>query len=109
MFLLQKFVDDDTSSKRQNKALQYDIDEDESMKSDSEENIDEDSDEAANKQEGYGSRKEKAGKKLSEVKESSGKKKSNTGSGHKSGPPNKIIKNLEKSINQDSRGKRKPQ
>jgi hypothetical protein len=109
MFLLQKFVDDDTSSKRQNKALQYDIDEDESMKSDSEENIDEDSDEAANKQEGYGCGKEKAGMKLSEVKESSGKKKSNTGSGHKSGPPNKIIKNLEKSINQDSRGKRKPQ
>jgi hypothetical protein len=96
LFLLQKFVDDDTSSRRQNKALQYDTDEDESMKSDSEENIDEDSDEAADKQEGYGSRKEKAGKKLSKVKESSGKKKSNTGSGHKSGPPNKIIKNLVK-------------
>ena len=56
------------------------------------------SDEAADKQEGYGSRKEKAGKKLSEVKESSGKKKSNTGSGHKSGPPNKIIKNLVKKV-----------
>jgi hypothetical protein len=39
-----------------------------------------------------------AGKKLSEVKESSGKKKSNTGSGHKSGPPNKIIKNLVKKV-----------
>ena len=50
----------------------------------------------ANKQERYGSGKEKAGKKLSEVKESSSKKKSNTGSGHKSGPPNKIIKNMEK-------------
>jgi protein DEK len=56
------------------------------------------SDEAADKQEGYGSGKEKAGKKLSEVKESSGKKKSNTGSGHKSGPPNKIIKNLVKKV-----------
>jgi hypothetical protein len=98
LFLLQKFVDDDTSSKRQNKALQYDTDEDESMKSDSEENIDEDSDEVADKQEGYGSRKEKAGKKLSEVKESPGKKKSNIGSGHKSGPPNKIIKNLVKKV-----------
>jgi hypothetical protein len=99
LFLLQKFVDDGTSSKRQNKALQYDTDEDESMKSDSEENIDEDSDEAADKQEGdYGSGKEKAGKKLSEVKESSGKKKSNTGSGHKSGPPSKIIKNLVKKV-----------
>jgi len=95
----KKFVDDGTSSKRQNKALQYDTEEDESMKSDSEENIDEDSDEAADKQEvDYGSGKEKAGKKLSEVKESSGKKKSNTGSGHKSGPPNKIIKNLVKKV-----------
>lgn len=95
LFLLQKFVDDSTSGKRQKKALHYDTDEDEdeSMKSDSEENRDEDSDEAADKQEGdYGSGKEKAGKKSSVVKESSGKKKANTGSGHNSGPPKKIMK-----------------
>ena len=49
------------------------------MKSDSEENRDEDSDEAADKQEGdYGSGKEKSGKKLPKVKESSGKKKADT-------------------------------
>lgn len=99
--MLQKFVDDSTSSKRQKKALQYDTDEDEdeSMKSDSEENRDEDSDEAADKQEGdYGSGKEKAGKKLSKVKESSGKKKADTGSGHKSGPPKKIIKSPVKKV-----------
>jgi len=101
LFLLQKFVDDSTSSKRQKKALQYDTDEDEdeSMKSDSEENRDEDLDEAADKQEGgYGSEKEKSGKKLPKVKESSGKKKADTGSGHKSGPPKKIIKSPVKKV-----------
>lgn len=99
LFLLQKFGDDSTSSKRQKKALQYDTDEDEDefMKSDSEENRDEDSDEA-DKQGDYRSGKEKAGKKLSKVKESSGKKKADTGSGHKSGPPKKIIKSPVKKV-----------
>jgi len=68
------------------------------MKSDSEENRDEDSDEAGDKQEGdYVSGKEKAGK-FSEVKESSGKKKANTGSGHQSGPPKKIIRSPVKKV-----------
>ncbi|WVZ59779.1 hypothetical protein U9M48_009878 [Paspalum notatum var. saurae] len=95
----KKFGDDSTSGKRQKKALKYDTDEDddESMKSDSE-NRDEDADKAADEQEDdYDSGKEKA-RKFLEVKESSGKTKKNTGSGHKSGPPKTISKNPIKKI-----------
>ncbi|CAN6323355.1 unnamed protein product [Urochloa humidicola] len=81
----KKFGNDSTSGKRRKKALMYDTDEDEdeSVKSDSESDEQEDD---------YNSGKEKARKKFSEVKESSGKKKTDRGSGHKTGPPKTISK-----------------
>ncbi|KAL6637329.1 hypothetical protein ACP70R_024901 [Stipagrostis hirtigluma subsp. patula] len=86
----KKFGDDTAAGKRRKKSLKYDTDEeedDESMKSDSEENKHEDTDEAADEQEDdYDSGKEKASKRSSEIKESSGKRKIDTGSSHKTGP-----------------------
>ncbi|CAL4917821.1 unnamed protein product [Urochloa decumbens] len=81
----KKFGNDSTSGKRRKKALMYDTDEDEdeSMKSDSE---------ADEQEDDYDSGKETARKKFSEVKESSGKKKTDRGSGHKKGPPKTISK-----------------
>jgi protein DEK len=86
-----------TSAKRPKKALELNSDEDEddyeSTKSDSEESKDEDSDIGADGQEDhYDSGKEKAGKMSSKVKESSGRKKTDTGSGHKTGTPRTISK-----------------
>jgi protein DEK len=94
--MLQKFGDL-TSAKRPKKALELNSDEDEddyeSTKSDSEESKDEDSDIGADGQEDhYDSGKEKAGKMSSKVKESSGKKKTGTGSGYKTGTPRTISK-----------------
>ncbi|PAN46240.1 hypothetical protein PAHAL_9G172400 [Panicum hallii] len=89
----KKFGNDSTSGKRRKKALKYDTDEDEdgdeSMKSDSEENRDEDAEE---QEDDYDSGKEKARKKFPKVKESSGKKKTDIGSGHKTGHPKTISK-----------------
>ncbi|RLN40475.1 protein DEK-like [Panicum miliaceum] len=89
----KKFGNDSTSGKRRKKALKYDTDEDEdgdeSMKSDSEENRDEDAEE---QEDDYDSGKEKARKKFPKVKESSSKKKTDTGSGHKTGHPKTISK-----------------
>lgn len=87
LLLLQKFGDDSASGKRRKKALKYDTDEDEdgddSMKSDSE---------ADEQEDDYDSGKEKARKKFSEVKESSGKKNTDRGSGRKTGPQKTISK-----------------
>ncbi|XP_062211758.1 DEK domain-containing chromatin-associated protein 4-like [Phragmites australis] len=107
----KKFGDDTTSGKRQKKALKYDTDEDEdedeSMKSDSEENKDEAADE---QEDDYDSGKEKASKKSSEVKESSGKKKTDTGSGNKTGPPRTISKSpLKKSSSKISKEEESPE
>lgn len=95
----KKFGDDSSSGKGQKKGLKYDTeeDDDESMRSDSE-NRDEDAEKAADEQEDdYDSGKEKA-RKFLEVKESSGKKKTNTGSAHKSGPPKAVSKSPVKKV-----------
>ena len=93
LLFLQKFGNDSSSGKRQKKALKYDTDEDEdgdeSMKSDSEENRDEDAEE---QEDDYDSGKEKARKKFPKVQESSSKKKTDRGSGYKTGHPKTISK-----------------
>ncbi|XP_047084367.1 DEK domain-containing chromatin-associated protein 2-like [Lolium rigidum] len=85
----KKFGDDVSRSKRRKQALEYDSDEDmenedQPMKSDSEEDADEAPDE---QEDGYESAEEKASKKSSDIKDSSGKKKAAVGSIHTSGPP----------------------
>jgi len=86
---MKKFGNDSTSGKRRKKALKYDTDDDDSMKSDSEENRDEDAEEH---EDDYDSGKEKAGKKFPKVQESSSKKKTDRGSGYKTGHPKTISK-----------------
>jgi hypothetical protein len=98
LWLLQKFGDL-TSARRPTKAFELNSDEDEddyeTMKSDSEENKDEYPDVGADEQENdYDSGKEKAGKMSSKVKESSGRKKTDRGSSHKTGTPRTISKCL---------------
>jgi protein DEK len=96
LWLLQKFSDL-TSARRPTKAFELNSDEDdyETMKFDSEENKDEYPDVGADEQENnYDSGKEKAGKMSSKVKESSGRKKTDRGSGHKTGTPRTISKCL---------------
>ncbi|GJM95880.1 hypothetical protein PR202_ga12664 [Eleusine coracana subsp. coracana] len=103
-----------TSAKRPKPALSLNSDEDDddygSMKSDSEENKDEDPDVGADEQEDeYDYGKEKARKKSSEVKESSGRKKTNRGSGHKTGTPRTISKSpMRKSSTEISKEQESP-
>ncbi|GJN24118.1 hypothetical protein PR202_gb11838 [Eleusine coracana subsp. coracana] len=110
----KRFGDALTSAKRPKPVLSLNSDEDdddyESMKSDSEENKDEDPDVGADEQEDeYDYGKEKAVKKSSEVKESSGRKKTNRGSGHKTGTPRTISKSpMRKSSSEISKEQESP-
>jgi len=106
LLFLQKFVNDSTSGKRRKKALKYDTDDDDSMKSDSEENRDEDAEEH---EDDYDSGKEKAGKKFPKVQESSSKKKTDRGSGYKTGHPKTISKSpVKKASSKISEDKESP-
>jgi protein DEK len=94
----KKKFGDDAPSKRRKQALEYDSDEDmededQPMKSDSEEDADEAPDE---QEDGYESVEEKASRKSSEIKDSSGKKKAAAGSTHKTGPPKTTSKSAGK-------------
>jgi len=103
---MKKFGNDSTSGKRRKKALKYNTDDDDSMKSDSEENRDEDAEEH---EDDYDSGKEKAGKKFPKVQESSSKKKTDRGSGYKTGHPKTISKSpVKKASSKISEDKESP-